>query len=75
MYAGCNKWPVKPDEAEAMKWWQMAAEQGDAEAQFNLGWAYFQGNCMDQAEKWCRKAAKQGHEKAISLLKGMGVEP
>ena len=28
---------VPQDDAEAVKWYRMAAEQGDADAQFNLG--------------------------------------
>lgn len=41
------------------------AEKGDAQAQFDLGWAYDQGNGIPQdqseAAKWYRKAADQGH--------------
>lgn len=41
-----------------------AAEQGDAEAQLNLGWEYHTGNLIprdcDQALDWWRKSADQG---------------
>src|SRR6202142_3725880 len=39
------------------------AEQGDAEAQFNLGFCYDDGRCVEkdygEAVKWYRKAAAQ----------------
>jgi uncharacterized protein len=44
------------------------ADQGDAVAQFNLGWAYAHGNEVlqdyAQAASWYRKAAVQGHAAA-----------
>ena len=44
------------------------AEQGNAEAQFNLGVAYFKGKGVPQdhaeAVRWCRLAAEQGHAEA-----------
>ena len=50
-----------------------AAEQGYAQAQFDLGHCYFYGwgVAEDKAEavKWYRKAAEQGHEKAKAALK------
>ena len=52
------------DEAEAVKWYRKAAEQGNAGAQTNLGVAYHNGAGVpkDDAEamKWYRKAAEQG---------------
>jgi len=52
------------DHKMAFKWFSMAAEQGFAEAQFNLGWMYDQdvGVQQDykQAAKWYTKAAEQG---------------
>ena len=45
-----------------------AAEQGDAEAQFNLGAMYANGAGVEldivEAVKWYRKAAEQGHATA-----------
>jgi S1-C subfamily serine protease len=42
-----------------------AAVQGNAQAQYELGWAYFNGNQVSknpaEAGKWWRKAADQGH--------------
>jgi hypothetical protein len=58
------------------------AEQGNAPAQFNLGWMheYGEGVPKDSAKavEWYRKAAEQGHAKAQSNLgvmyaKGDGV--
>jgi TPR repeat protein len=52
------------DQVEAAKWFRKAAEQGDASAQLNIGFAYANGEgvAKDQAEavKWYRKAAEQG---------------
>ena len=44
------------------------AEQGQAEAQFNLGMTYHNGEGVprndSEATKWYRKAAEQGHAEA-----------
>ena len=49
-----------------------AAEQGDAEAQANLGFMYANGEGVPQddveAVKWYRKAADQGYAKAQHML-------
>jgi len=54
---------------------RMAAEQGDAKAQFDLGRLYSEGNGVrkDNAEaaKWIRKAAEQGHAMAQFHLAAM----
>ena len=56
------------DDAEAVKWFRKAAEQGQADAQFNLGVMYVKGDGVpeDDAEaaKWYRKAAEQGYARA-----------
>jgi TPR repeat protein len=71
------------DEVESLKWYRMAAEQGDAMAQYNLGWRYADGRGApaDKAEavKWYRQAAEQGHADAQAHLgycyyMGAGVE-
>ena len=73
---------VRPDIAEAAKWYRKAAEQGHANAQYNLGDLYRkgQGVPLDLAEtvKWFRKAAEQGHADAQYNLgdlykRGIGV--
>jgi hypothetical protein len=56
------------DDAEAVNWYRKAAEQGHAQAQFNLGRRYRDGETLPQnaaeAVKWYRKAAAQGHAEA-----------
>ena len=55
---------VPQDYAEAVKWYRKAAEQGNAEAQSNLGMMYYAGQGVPQdhaeAAKWYLKAAEQG---------------
>ena len=62
---------------EAMRWWRKAAEQGLAEAQFNLGHRYREGRGVKQddreAVRWYRKAAEQGYANAQALLGVMYV--
>jgi len=55
---------VRQSDFEAFKWWQMAANQGDADAQYNLGVMYRDGLGVESdAEKsmqWFREAASNG---------------
>ncbi|MCY3999351.1 MAG: tetratricopeptide repeat protein [Bacteroidetes bacterium] len=62
---------------------QQQAEAGDAEAQYLLGLAYYDGEGVlknwNQATHWWRKAAEQGHAKAqialgLAYARGTGVE-
>ena len=66
MYA--NGQGVPQDYAEAIKWFVLAAERGDANAQYNLGLYYANGRGVPQddaeAVKWFRKAAEQGDASA-----------
>ena len=59
---------VRQDYAEAVKWYRLAADQGLADAQDNLGQTYDQGQGVQQdfieAMKWLRKAADQGFDRA-----------
>jgi uncharacterized protein len=59
---------VPQDYNEAVKWFRLSAEQGDAEAQYNLGWMYYEGQGVPQdykeAVKWYRLSAEQGNERA-----------
>ena len=73
---------VPKNDAEAVRWWHKAAEQGLAGAQFNLGSMYDNGEAVpeDNAEamRWYHKAAEQRHAGAQSNLgimyaKGEGV--
>ena len=55
---------VPEDHVEAARWYRMAAEQGDVQAQFNLAEMYSTGEGVpeDDAEaaRWYRMAAEQG---------------
>ena len=54
---------------------RQAAEQGDARAQFNLGFMYHEGKGVPQddaeAVRWFRMAAGQGHAEAQGALGAM----
>ena len=64
---------AKRDYTEAIKWYQKAAEQGYARAQYTVGDMYEKGEGVSkdvaEAIKWYRKAAKQGHEIAKDNLR------
>ena len=70
MYA--NGIRVAEDDAEAVRWFRMAAEQGHASAQHNLGLLYAEGDGVpeDDAEavRWYRLAAEQGYAPAQGIL-------
>jgi len=59
---------VHQDYAEAIRWFQKAAEQGNADAQYYLGSLNVEGKGVAQnyaeALKWYRKAADQGNASA-----------
>mmetsp|Transcript_60195 Transcript_60195/g.120758 ORF Transcript_60195/g.120758 Transcript_60195/m.120758 type:complete len:246 (-) Transcript_60195:222-959(-) len=63
---------VKKNVVEGIRLLHSAANQDDADAQFNLGTYYFTGELLKQdtaaALKWFKKAAKLGHDKSISNL-------
>ena len=69
IYAKQDKPEVK---AEAVKWYRKAAEQGYADAQYELGICYRDGYgvAQDKIEgvKWLKKAAKNGVKKAQDAL-------
>ena len=60
------------DYVEAAGWYQRAAEQGDAQAQFSLGVLYYRGlgklQDLDKARHWWTLAAAQGDERASNNL-------
>jgi TPR repeat protein len=62
-----NCW-IERDRTEAARWWHMAAEQGNANAQLNIGtcFEYGDGVAKDpvEAAKWLRRAAEQGNANA-----------
>jgi TPR repeat protein len=65
---------VPQDSKKADHWYQKAADQGFASAQFNLGWCYANGQGVpqdySQAVRWYQKAAGQGHAQAQFNLGG-----
>jgi TPR repeat protein len=72
---------IPQDYAKAMKWLRLAADQGNADAQYSLGTKYLDdGPAQDYGEamKWLRLAADQEHAKAqlylgIMYANGLGV--
>jgi formylglycine-generating enzyme required for sulfatase activity len=62
---------VPEDDAEAVKWFRLAAEQGHANAQFDLGKLYLHGFDVTQdyveAYVWFSVAAAGGHADAVDL--------
>jgi len=50
--------------ANAEKWCRKAAEQGYADAQFDLGYLYYKSKDYFEAVWWYHKAAEQGHADA-----------
>ena len=58
---------------EAIKWYKKAADQGNADAQYELGYMYDLGlgeliQSYIEARKWYRFAADQGHMGAKKRL-------
>ena len=66
MYAGGIG--VPEDDAEAVRWYRLAAEQGDATARANLGNIYARGESVPQdlvyAYLWLNLSAAQGNDDA-----------
>lgn len=67
-----NGFGVPMDDAQAHKWYGLAAEAGHAEAQFNLGVMYANGwgTPMNDTEaaRWYRRAAEHGNVQAQMAL-------
>ncbi|AIZ56741.1 Sel1 repeat protein [Candidatus Methanoplasma termitum] len=59
---------VSQDDALALKWWRLAADEGHVGGQNGLGWAFLNGKGVKQdfatAVKWVKMAAEQGFAKA-----------
>ncbi len=57
----------------AIQEFRMAAEEGNADAQFILGFMYHSGRgatlSSTKAVKWVRMAAEQGHARAQAILR------
>ena len=62
---------------EAVRWYRLAAEQGHARAQVNLGKSYEFGDGVQQslteAVRWYRLAAEQGYAEGQTSLGVMYV--
>jgi uncharacterized protein len=74
---------VRQDYADALKWFHLAADHGDVDAQFNIGGMYEHGQGVPQdyaeAVKWYRLAAERGYANAQNNLgnlyaQGYGVK-
>jgi TPR repeat protein len=69
---------VPQDYAQAALWYRKAADQGDPQAQGNIGRLYDLGKGVPQdavqAATWYRKAADQGQAKAQNTLGDMYSE-
>ena len=72
---------AEKDYAQASQWYRKAADQGDADAQTNLGFLYANGHGVAQdyaqALQWYRKAADQGYASAqynLGVMYGVIVE-
>jgi len=73
---------VEQNDTETVRRWRLAADQGDANAQFGLGMAYENGRGVEQdfaeAVRWYRLAADQGDARAqynlgLMYANGAGV--
>jgi uncharacterized protein len=68
---GVDAWQ-RGDFAAAVAEWRPLADQGDADAQYNLGQAYKMGRGvpadLNIAQTWYEKAAQQGHPQAAANL-------
>jgi TPR repeat protein len=76
MYDDANSNEVENDFKEALKWFRKGAAQGDAKAQYMLGWYYGDGIVDEVQEfkesaKGSRKAAEQGYVDAQVSLGGL----
>jgi len=69
---------VGRNRTEAARWYQKAADAGNADAQFALGNLYTKGDGVPKSEpeaiKWYQKAAAQGHAKARRELSWRGIK-
>ena len=75
---------VPQDYAEALRWYKMAADQGEPDAEDGLGYMYFagRGSKQDYAEalRWYKRAAEHGNAKGQFDLgtvynEGIGLPP
>ena len=69
---------VDKDLSECAFWYELAANGGDAQAQFAIGWFHMTGNGVPIDEKkglkWIHKATFQGYQPAIDYCKENGYK-
>lgn len=57
---------------EAFRWFQILADQDDADGQYYVGWMYFNGygvkKNLKKAKEYIELAAEQGHSTAIEFF-------
>ena len=78
LYSGSNAY-IEQDLAQAFKWFEKSADQGHANAQFDLGAMYEEGigsilEDDQNAKDWYQKAADQGHVLAKRRLCVLAVD-
>jgi TPR repeat protein len=70
---------VPRDDVEALKWFRQAASNGNAQAEYNVGFMYSNGRGVrhndEEAVRWFRQAARHGYEEAKKELERRGIEP
>ena len=68
---------VEQDFALAMKWYRRAADQGLANAQYNVGWLYANAVGIprdeNEAARWYQLAAENGHADANAAIEALGT--
>ena len=73
MYAEGRGLPQTP--AKAKEWWELAAAQGHAEAQCDLGRLFEEGRGVPQdrkaAREWYAKSCEGGFQRACNRLEQM----
>ena len=67
-YCYFNGQGVEEDEEEAMKWWRVAAENGDDQAMFELAECLYDEDEHEEAFDWFVKAKDAGNEDAWYYL-------
>ena len=69
---------VPQDDAQAVQWWQLAAEQGHVDAQSHLGAYYWAGRGvpedLSKAYFWSAIALAEGDENSKSRLEGLASQ-
>ena len=58
-----------PDSDESVYWYELAAENGDVDAQFLLAKILFNKGFIEDSERWFKSARKAGDKEAVKELK------